>query len=85
MRGVVLCFAVNCCGCGNPIPLAPFDDSSYYRLADSFVIQHDEQVLNSNCKARGGYSWSDQRRLDFMPLPCVVPNLSFAKNILPKN
>jgi hypothetical protein len=85
MHEAVSCFAVNCRFCGNPIPLAQFDESLYYRLADSFVIQHDEQVLNSNCNARGVYSSGDLRRLDFIPLPGLVPNLGFAKKIMPKN
>jgi hypothetical protein len=85
MRDIVSRFAVICGRCGEPIPLAPFDDSLYYRLGDLFVVQHDEQVLNSNCNARGVYTWDDLKRLDFTPLPSLVPNLSFAKKILPKN
>lgn len=71
-----------CAYCNSLIPLAPYVDSNYYKLADSFRIRHDQQVPNTDCHAVGQYTYNDLKRVDLETIADLKIDLSFAEEIL---
>jgi hypothetical protein len=80
------CWVVeSCCYCKSVIPLAKYDQSKHYKLAESFSIRHDEQVPTSSCHALGRYTYSDLRKRDLDLIGDLRPNLGFAERIIPRS